>query len=168
MAMNETTRTYLERIIAFAAGALLVFAIMSLGVVNRLNEENAELSSALDASQNEAGRLLADAKALFASEDYTQAKASLEALFDKQPGSAEAAEGKQLLAEIEAAEISAEEQWQEVLPAIREAWMADMQAELQQKWDAERAKLEANMSAAIEEAWEQSKDKVRAEWVAQQ
>ena len=69
-------------IISFLVGGLLVFAIMSLSVVNNLKAENAELTEALDTSRYEAGRLLEDAKAQLESGDYSEAKSTFKTLFE--------------------------------------------------------------------------------------
>lgn len=60
----------LNRIVSFLAGGLLIFTIMSFSVVNKLKTQNTELAKALDTSIYEAGRLLADAKALFTAGDF--------------------------------------------------------------------------------------------------
>ncbi len=81
-----------------------------------------------------------------------------------QPGSSEAAEGKKLLVQIEAAEKAANTEWDNALAEVRTKWFADRAAELREKSDNERAKLEAGLTAQIEQEWEKEKEKVRAEW----
>jgi hypothetical protein len=164
MATQENRNILVNRIVSFIAGGLLVFAVMSFTVVSSAKKENKQLTSTLDVSRYEAGRLLADAKAQFESLDYAEAGASLENLFMNQPGSSEAAEGKKLLVQLEAAEKAANTEWNNALAEVRTKWFADRAAELREKSDNERAKLEEGLTAQIEQEWEKAKEKVRAEW----
>jgi hypothetical protein len=157
----------LNRIVAFLAGALLVFAVMSLTVVRNTNNENEELTEALDASMYEAGRLLADANAQFASGNHDAAKVTLATLFDKRPGSAEATEGRQLLATMETIEAESDARWEAVQARIQEEWEAALEAEMLVQSDADRLALEAGMSAALEKAWEEAQAEVRKDWELQ-
>lgn len=154
----------LNRIVAFLAGALLVFAIMSLTVVKNINDENEELTEALDASMYEAGRLLADANAQFASGNYVKAKAALADLFDQQPSSAEATEGRQLLATMETIEEESDARWEAVRIRIQEEWAAALETEILAQSDADRLALETGMNAALEKAWEEAQVEVRKDW----
>ena len=149
---------------SFLAGGLLVFAVMSFTVVKSVKAENEELSSALDTSRFEAGRLLEDAKAQLSSGDYDEAEATLTALFANQPGSPEATEGKALLARIQEEAASADQRWEAALPSIREEWTEAMAAELQAKFNEDRLKFENELEATINDAWEKAQSKVRAEW----
>ena len=167
MIKNEKTKLYVNRIVAFLLGGLLMFAVMSFTVVKNVKTQNAEITSALDTSRYEAGRLLEDAKAQLASGDYSEAKQSLTTLFENQPGSAEAAEGKKLMPTIETAEVKADEQWEAALPDIREQWSKNMKADLREKADAERAKLESEMDTRIAQAWDKEKEQIREEWEQQ-
>lgn len=164
MTLTENKKILLNRIVSFAIGGLLVFALMSFTVVNGAKAENARLSAALDTSQYEAGRLLEDAKAQFAAGDFTKAQDSLKNLFENQPGSDESIEGKILFASVVKSQTAVDKRWEEALPAIREEWSNVMSAELRAKSDAERAELESSMEKTIADAWEKAKPKVRTEW----
>ncbi len=164
MANQENRSILVNRIVSFLIGGLLVFAVMSFTVVGSAKKENKQLTSTLDASRYEAGRLLDDAKAQFASLNYTEAGASLKTLFTNQPGSSEAAEGKKLLVQIETAEKAANMKWENAMTEVRTKWFANRAAELREKSDKERAKLEAGLTAQIEQEWEKVKEDVRADW----
>ncbi len=153
-----------NRIIALIIGGLLVFAIMSLTVVQTEKKANAELAIALDESRYDAGRLLSDAKAQLESKDYTESKASLEELFINQPGSPEAAEGKTLLTNIETAEAAATAKWEAALPQIKKDWSEAMATELRAESDKERADMEADLEETIAKAWDKAESDIRTTW----
>jgi hypothetical protein len=157
MTLSENGKILLNRIVSFAIGGLLVFALMSFTVVNGAKAENARLSAALDTSQYEAGRLLDDAKVQFAAGDFTKAQDSLKNLFENQPGSDESAEGKILLASVIEAQTAADNRWEDALPALREEWSNAMRTEL-------RASLESSMEKTIADAWQKAMPKLRTEW----
>lgn len=157
-----------NRIIALLVGGLIVFAIMSLTVVQTGKKENAALSVALDTSRYEAGRLLADAQAQLESKDYTASKATLEELFVYQPGSAEAAEGKTLLTSIETAEAASAARWEAALPQVKEDWSQAMAADLRAQSIKERAEMEADLEKTIDQAWNKAKSDVRSTWEEQE
>ncbi len=165
MEKKEQIGLIIKNVLFFIIGGLLVFAIMSFSVVNDLKAENAELTEALDISRYEADRLLEDAKAQFESGDYSEAKATLKTLFEKQPGSKEAAEGRELLLTVEDEEMAADKRWEAALPEIRKEWLNNMAERLLVESDEERAELEKNLNEIITEAWEDAKSKVREEWV---
>ncbi|MFO7848995.1 MAG: hypothetical protein R6V67_03445 [Spirochaetia bacterium] len=150
-------KIYAGRVGLFLGGGLLVFAIMSFSVVNKLNDQNEELTEALDTSQYEAERLLDDAKAQLENKDYDKARESLTKLFENQPGSDEAVEGKSLMLTINNTEETADEKWEDVMPGIKEQWGQALAAEM-------RTKLEENMDKTIDKEWEKVKPKVRNEW----
>ncbi|MFO7781045.1 MAG: hypothetical protein R6W94_05400 [Spirochaetia bacterium] len=135
MEHSEKRTLIINRVLAFLVGGLLVFAVMSFTVVRTANTENDELSSALDTSRFEAGRLLEDAKAQLSSGDYDEAVATLTSLFANQPGSPEATEGKALLATVEDEAASADLRWEAALPALREQWSETMEAELRAEFE---------------------------------
>ena len=163
---NEKTKININRILAFLAGGLLVFAVMSVTVVNRARKDNEALSAQLDVSRFEAGRLLSDAQAQFAARDYTSAITSLNRLVENQPGSPEAVTGRALLIEIRDAVSDADARWEEALPGIREAWSTEMAARLLAESDAARVALEAGMDATVREAWERAAAGIRRDWEA--
>ncbi len=164
MPNKENGRIYLNRIVAFLAGGLLVFAVMSLTVVSGAKKQNAELTMALDASRYESGKLFADAQAQLDAGDYAKAKEALTILFAKHPGSAESTEGKSLFAVIEKEEKVAEARWEMALPGIRKKWADARAAELRQEADAARSQLEKGLNDKISQEWEGAKGKVRQEW----
>ncbi|MGB4406117.1 MAG: hypothetical protein WBI82_04570 [Sphaerochaeta sp.] len=153
-----------NRIIALLVGGLLVFAIMSLTVVQTEKKANAALVIALDESRYDAQRLLSDAKAQMENKDYSESKASLEELFTNQPGSPEAVEGKALLASIETAEAASDARWEEALPQVKEDWSQAMATELRSESDKKRSDMEADLEETIAKAWEKAKSDVRTTW----
>ena len=165
MEKKEKFGLILKRVLFFLVGGLLVFAIMSFTVVSDLKAENAELTEALDISRYESDRLLEDAKAQLESGDYDDAKATLKTLFEKQPGSKEAAEGRALLLTVEDEEMAADKRWEAALPKIREEWLNNMAERLLAESDEERSELEKNLNEIITESWEDAKSKVREEWL---
>lgn len=168
MEHSEKRTLIINRVLAFLVGGLLVFAVMSFTVVRSANAEKEELSSALDTSRFEAGRLLEDAKAQLASGDYDEAVATLTSLFANQPGSPEATEGKALLATVEDQSASADLRWEAALPALREQWTETMAAELRAEFEEDRVEFENELEATINEAWEKARPGVRAEWSKEQ
>ena len=54
MIENQTTRVWVNRVLAFLLGALLIYAVISLSVVKNVKAENEELKKEL----YEPGRLL--------------------------------------------------------------------------------------------------------------
>jgi hypothetical protein len=110
---------------------------------------------------------LADAKAQFTDRDYAKAKVSLTTLLDKQPGSAEASEGKTLLPAIENAEKAADAKWVAAVASVQKKWADDLAAEIRAKSDKTRAQLEKDMNDTINQEWEKAKNKVREDWEKQ-
>ena len=164
MTKKETMKLYAGRIGLFVAGGLLVFAIMSFTVVNDAKKENVELTKTLDTSRYESGRLLADAKAQLESNDFAEAKKTLTNLFNNQPGSEEALEGKTLMETIESAEKTAQAKWEAAMPGIKQEWADELAGKLRAELDKERALLEENMQETIAKEWEKAKSEVREEW----
>ncbi len=161
---NLKNNLLVNRIIALLIGGLLVFGIMSLTVVKTGKEQLAEVSSELNTSLYEAERLLGDAKAQLENNDYTESKATLETLFNHQPGSAEAAEGKILLASINTAEATSEARWEAAKPQIKEDWSEAMATQLRTESEEERVDMEADLAKTILQAWDDAKSDVRTEW----
>jgi predicted Zn-dependent protease len=164
MEKKEKKGVIVKYILFFLIGGLLVFAIMSFTVVSTLKTENEELTKALDTSRYEAGRLLEDAKAQLEAGNYSEAKSTLKTLFENQPGSEEAAEGRKLLVTVEDKEMAADKRWEAALPEIREEWFANMAERLRVESDEEREELEKNMNKIITEEWEKAKSKIREKW----
>ena len=163
--MENQKKIILNRIVSFVAGGLLIFAVMSFTVVNTVKTENTELAKALEISKFEAGRLLADAKAQFAAGDLEEAKISLTNLFDNQPGSKEAEEGRILFPQIENAEAFLNTKWEKALPGIKAEWRKAMTLELRAESEADRVKFENEIEGKIDRAWDKAKEKVRSEWM---
>lgn len=168
MALSEKTKLNVNRVLAFLAGGLLVFAVLSVTVLSNVRTDNAELTDALDTSRYEAGRLLSDARAQLAAGDYKKAALSLESLVENQPGSPEAVEGRDLLVTIETARAEADARWAAAMPALRDAWSAEKAATLHAEADAARAKLDASMEETIDQAWERAETTIRSEWEIQE
>jgi hypothetical protein len=166
MGMNEKTRLTVNRVVALLTGGLLVFAVMSFTVVSTANSRIDDLTRDLDASRYEAGRLLANAEEQFAGGDYVTATQSLERLFQHQPGSVEAIEGRALLQTVRAAESAAEERWDDAMPEIRARWGAEHAAKLRMESAATRARQEERMDDVVQEAWLKAVDTVRREWIS--
>lgn len=153
-----------RRVLFFVGGGVLVFAIMSFSVVSNLQDENEELSEALDTSRYEATRLLEDAQAQLEAGDFEEAEETLETLFENQPGSDEAAQGRELLLAIEQEESTSDRMWEEEMPEVREQFFDDMEERLLAESDAQREELESNMNDIIAEEWEDAISDVRDEW----
>lgn len=164
MDKQEDKRILLNRVISFLVGGLLVFTLMSVTVVSNIKKQNTELAATLDTSRYEAGRLLADAKAQLESREYAKARESLSALLANQPGSAEAEEGRTMLAVITAAEDKANAKWDKASAAIQKKWANARAAEIRAESDKARAELEAGLAEKISQEWEKAKDQIRADW----
>ncbi|MCF7946224.1 MAG: hypothetical protein K9L24_05170 [Spirochaetia bacterium] len=161
------SKLLVNRIVSFLAGGLLIFAIMSFTVVNNVKTENQELTKALDSSQFEAGRLLTAAKAQFEDKSYDKAQTTLKTLFENQPGTTEAAEGRELLEIIKSVEKTANENWEAAMPNIQNQWMTQHADELRAELDQEMAELEEDMEELLSEEWDKVKTKIRDDWEEQ-
>ncbi|MDA3948218.1 MAG: hypothetical protein PF508_03245 [Spirochaeta sp.] len=162
MTESKNKNILINRIVSFVVGGVLVFAVMSFTVLRNANDNNEELTAALDSSRYEAGRLFADAEAQLDAGDFTAARESLETLFANQPGSEESEEGRLLLVALTAQEGAAEARWEEALPEIRTAWTAELAAELRSEADEVRAETEAGIETKVSEAWDEAETDVRA------
>ena len=163
MIENQTTRVWVNRVLAFLLGALLIYAVISLSVVKNVKEENTELKKEL----YEPGRLLTSAKELFENRNYGEAKKTLDNLFEKHPGATEIAEGKQLYAELEAEQNALDKKWEAAVGAIREEWATTMAAQLRAEFEKDRETLETNMNDVLNTEWDKMKDRIRDEWEKQ-
>ena len=164
MIKNEKGRMWVNRVLAFLVGALVIYAVMSLSVVKNVKAENAELKKEL----YEPGRLLTSAKELFENRNYSEAKKTLDTLFEKHPGASEMAEGKQLFAEIEAEQNALDKKWEAAVGAIREEWATTMAAKLRADFEKDRETLETNMNDVLNTEWDKMKDRIREEWERQE
>jgi hypothetical protein len=157
MEKGEKSKATRNTVIAFVVGALLVYAVMSVSVVGGAKAKIADLQQKLDASLYEAGRLLGDAKAQVGAKEFSKAKETLDTLFAKQAGSAEAAEGRKLYDSIAASETKANDKWAVAVVGIRQKWANATVAEL-------RAKSEKDMSDTVAQEWDKVKDQMRIDW----
>ena len=160
MIENQTTRVWVNRVLAFLLGALLMYAVISLSIVKNVKEENEALKTEL----YDPGRLLTSAKELFGNENYGEAKKTLDSLFEKHPGATEMTEGKQLYDQIEAEQNALDKKWEAAAGTIREEWATKMAAQLRAEFEKDREKLEKNMDDVLNTEWEKMKDKIREEW----
>ena len=163
MIENQTTRVWVNRVLAFLLGALVIYAVMSLSIVKNIKEENDAMKTEL----YDPGRLLTNAKGFFENGNYGEAKKTLDTLFEKHPGASEMVEGKQLYAEIEAEKNVLDKKWEAAVGAIREEWATEMAAQLRAEFDKDREKLEKNMDDVLNTEWDKMKDKIREEWERQ-
>lgn len=164
MIQNESTRVWVNRILAFMVGGLLLFLIMNYSVAEKLRNE-------LDESQYAAGRLLSDAKANIDNKRYDRAMKSLDALVEKHPGSQEAVEGNTLYEVIETAVRTDEKiqkeldlRWEQAVEGVRKEWEIETAAGMREKIANEREQLEKDMNELLTAEWDKNKDKIRTEW----
>jgi hypothetical protein len=163
MIENQTTRVWVNRVLAFLLGALLIYAVMSLSIVKNVKEENEALKTEL----YDPGKLLTSAKELFGNRNFGEAKKTLDNLFEKHPGATEIAEGKQLYAELEAEQNALDKKWEAAVGVIREEWATTMAAQLRAEFEKDRETLETNMSDVLNTEWDKMKDRIREEWEKQ-
>jgi predicted Zn-dependent protease len=162
--MNERGKIWVNRLLAFVAGGLLVFAIMSLAVVTPVRNEKEALAKQLDEVQNGAARLLAEAKVLTENKSYDSALETLTTLFEKQPGSSEVVEGRKLYTEIEISVKAKEQKWEAAVGAIRAAWEKARAAELLAKAEQDKQLAETSLAETLTTEWEKAKDQIRQDW----
>jgi hypothetical protein len=70
MIENQTTRVWVNRVLAFLLGALVIYAVMSLSIVKNIKEENEAMKTEL----YDPGRLLTNAKGFFENGNYLSEK----------------------------------------------------------------------------------------------
>jgi hypothetical protein len=167
MFQSEKVRIAVNRVVSFLVGGLLVFVVMNMTVVSNVKNQNAEITKQLDDSMHEPGRLLADAKALFANREFDRVKQTLTSLFEKRPGSAEATEGKVLFADAEAAIARDNTKWEAAVAGIRERWARDMTTQMRGQSEKARLEMEKDLGNTLAREWEKMKDQVRQEWAKQ-
>jgi len=166
MIKNEEKRVLVNRIMAFLLGGVIILAVMSLAVVSPLRKDNATLTSQLDEIQNGAVRLLGEATVQFQNGSYDNAKNTLNVLFEKQPTSAEAVEGKKLFAEIETILREMDEKWDAAAEGVRAEWEKTRTAELRANLEKERLLVETNLEDTLNKEWAKSKMQIRNDWEA--
>jgi hypothetical protein len=164
MIQNEKLRIGVNRVMSFLIGGLLVLVIMNMTVVSTIKAQNAQLTK----NYNEAGQMLSDAKAQVASRNYQSAQTTLDALFEKHPGSAEVVEGRKLYTDVAATVAKDSARWDTAVGAIKDKWARDLAARLRSQSEAQRQEMEKDMTDTIAKEWEKAKDQVRQEWARQQ
>ena len=168
MSMNETIKIWVNRVIAFLAGTLLIFIIMQVSIVSTERDLNAKLMRELDAIRYEPGRLLAQGKDFFSKKDYENAKRVLTDLTLEHPTSTEAAESKTLYAAIEKQQLAMDEKWAAIEPGIRQTWeketTQEWRDELKLQFEKDSTKLENELEKNLQWEWHKVKDKLRKDW----
>ncbi len=164
MTENQGGRIWVNRVLAFVAGGLIVFAIMSLAVVAPVRSEKEALAKQLDEVQNGAARLLAEAKVLADSKSYDSALKTLDTLFEKQPGSSQMVEGRKLYADIEIAVQAKQQKWDAAVGPIRTAWEKATATELLTKAEQDKQLVETGMAETLIREWDKVKDQIRKDW----
>ena len=164
MIVNNQPRIWVNRVVGFLAGGLIALAVSGFAWVTPVRSENKALTAQLDEIQNGAALLLREARAMVENQSYGKAAIALNTLFEKQPGSNEAIEGKLLYSEIEATVLALDREWAESSEAVRTAWNEMMAAELRAEFEKDRAIMEATMIDTLEREWQKSKLRVRQEW----
>jgi primase-polymerase (primpol)-like protein len=164
---NDKVRMAVNRIMSFLIGGLLVLVVMNMTVVSKVKEENTQLAKALDASQYEPGRILADAKAQFANREFSKVAETLTVLFEKHPGSSEATEGKGLYDDSQASIATQNAKWEAAVAGIRARWAKDMTAQLRERSEKARLEMEKGLEDTLNAEWEKIKGQIRQEWAKQ-
>jgi len=163
MSQNEKARVWVNRVIAFLGGALLVYAVMSLSVVKNVKDENQVLRTELYG----ATRLLTSAQGSYETTNYSEAKKTLDTLFEKHPSAIETVEGKRLYAEIEAGQNALDEKWEAAVGAVRDEWATTTAAQMRAEFEKDKDALENNMTDVLNTEWEKNKVRIREEWEQQ-
>ncbi len=164
MAQKEKKQVWINRVLAFLFGGLVVFAVMSLAVTVPVKSRNATLTKQIDEIQYGAARLLDEANAFILIGSYEKAKSSLESLFEKHPASLEAAEGTALYVEIEATLHESEMKWDAAVETVKTAWESTRAEEIRAEFEQKRVLMETTMSETLAKEWEKSEATVREEW----
>ena len=151
---NEGVRVWVNRVIAFLAGGVVVLIVMSAAAVAPVKSQVAALTAELNEAQFGAAELLSEAKMLVASKDYERAQGALQALFDKHPGSGESAEGRKLDTELLTLVQARDQRWEAAVVGVREAWAKAAATELRAQSEKHRVELERNMDTVLEREWE--------------
>ena len=167
MIKNEMLRIWVNRVFAFLAGGLIVFIILQF-TIGSINNDLSKQNKALDEIKYESGRLLEESKLSFEKNDYENAKAKLNTLFEKHPASKEAIEGKTLYVEIEKVQEEADKEWDAVETGIRDEWEKSMtilwREELNQEFEKKRDTMEKEMDNKLESEWNKKESQIRIEW----
>ena len=157
MSEDKKSKMWINRIVSMIIAGGLMFLVMNYSVAGKLRKE-------LDSIKNEPTSLLNDARAYYENENYGSAKETLNTLFEKRPGSAEAVEGKVLYAQMETAQKELDTNWEEAEQGIREEWAIAMAAQLRADHMKEGEQLEEDMGKLLDSEWESVKDTIRSEY----
>jgi len=161
---NEMIRIWVNRVLAFLAGGLLIFIIMQATIINSAADKNNKLKNQLDDIQFAPGRLLDNAKGYFGQNDYDSAKKTLNTLFEKHPVSKEAVEGKALFTVIETKQAEQDKKWNDAVVGIRKDWEKTMVVQLKEQFEKDRAQMEKDLNDNLDREWDRVKDNLRKEW----
>lgn len=174
MIKNEIVRMWVNRVISFLLGGLIVFIILQSTIVSVTEGQNKALKKDLDEIKYEPGRLLDQSKTYFENNDYDNAKRILDTLFEKHPISEETAEGKTLYAKIEKQQVEMDKKWDAAVAGIREDWAKKMVAKFKEEFEKEREEFEKereqfekDMDNHLDKEWEKMKSQIREEWEKQ-
>ena len=171
MAKKENTRLWINRIVSFLFGGLLLYVILQVSVVNDIVKQNEKLAIQLDNIQYEPGRLLEESRIYLENNDYENAKSMLDNLFENHPSSDEAVEGKALYAQIEMKQQEMDKRWDAEVTAIREEWekttSLQMEEELNEQYAKDKEQLQTNMEHTLDMEWDKIKGDIRKEWEEQ-
>lgn len=164
MIKNAEARIWVNRIVAFLGGGLIILAVMYLAVVEPVNKKNTDLVAQMEDIENGAAKLLGEANVYVLNGSYDNAEKTLNALFEKHPASSEAAEGMKLFAEVEEKVKALDLAWESASGAIRAEWEKTTSAQMRAKMEQDRALMETNMTETLNKEWEKVKAKIRQEW----
>jgi hypothetical protein len=171
MIKKENTRIWINRIVAFLFGGLLLYVILQVSVVNEIVKQNEKLTIQLDNIQYEPGRLLEESRIYLENNEYEKAKSMLDNLFENHPASEESIEGKELYAAIEMKQEEMDRRWDAVVTVIREEWekttSIQMEEELDEQYSKDKEQLQTNMEHTLDMEWDKIKGDIRKEWEEQ-
>jgi hypothetical protein len=168
MIENTTLRIWVNRVVAFVFGALVVFIIIQTTVVSDAAGLNVQLNKELDEIKYEPGRLLVNSKAFFESNDYNKAMLTLTTLFEKHPASAEVTEGKVLYASIEKKQAEMDKKWAAESPGVRAEWekatIKMWRDNLKTQYLKDSERLDNDLDSNIEKEWNSVRNELRQKW----
>lgn len=165
MIQKENNHKWLNRIMSFLFGGLLVFAAMSLAVTAPLKSQSTALTMQLDEIRYGPDRLLGEANVFVQRGSYEEAISSLDSLFEKHPATTQAAEGAVLYRDIEATLQDDEMKWDAALETVKTAWENTRAEEIRADFEVDRALMETNMAETLAKEWEESKATIQEEWM---
>lgn len=164
MDKKEKKRVWMNRILAFLFGGLVVFAVFSFAVTAPVKSRNAALTEQLDEIRFGADRLLEEARAYIVIGSDDKAKSTLDTLFEQHPASTQAAEGAVLYSDIELRLLEGDTRWDDAVETVKAAWENTRAGEIRAQFETERLQMESTMTETLAQEWEESKDAIREEW----